>query len=112
MSPEQARGRLVDKRTDVWAFGCVLYEMLAGRPAFLGETLSDTLAAILEREPDWSLLRGDTPPSLKSLLRRLLEKDTRYRLRDIADVRFDSSTRSTPLEKRRRLLSLCIEDGS
>jgi serine/threonine protein kinase len=89
MSPEQARGRLVDKRTDVWAFGCVLFEMLAGRRAFRGETLSDTLAAILEREPDWSALRGDTPALVKSLLRRLLEKDTRYRLRDIADVRFD-----------------------
>ena len=63
--------------------------MLAGRPAFRGETLSDTLAAILEREPDWSALRGDTPAPVKSLLRRLLEKDTRYRLRDIADVRFD-----------------------
>ena len=89
MSPEQARGRLVDKRTDVWAFGCVLFEMLAGRPAFRGETLSDTLAAILEREPDWSALRGDTPAPVKSLLRRLLEKDARRRLRDIADVRFD-----------------------
>ena len=89
MSPEQARGRFVDKRTDVWAFGCVLFEMLARRRAFRGETLSDTLAAILEREPDWSALRGDTPAPVRSLLRRLLEKDTRYRLRDIADVRFD-----------------------
>ena len=76
MSPEQARGRLVDKRTDIWAFGCVLYEMLAGRPAFLRETLSDTIAAILEREPDWSALRVDTPAPLKSLMRRLVEKDT------------------------------------
>ena len=89
MSPEQARGRLVDKRTDVWAFGCVLFEMLAGRRAFLGETLSDTLAAILEREPDWSALRGNTSAPVTTLLRRLLEKDARRRLRDIADVRFD-----------------------
>ena len=71
MSPEQARGKPVDKRTDIWAFGCVLYEMLTGRAAFARETTSDTLAAILERAPDWSALPGATPASLRRLLRAL-----------------------------------------
>ena len=87
MSPEQARGKALDKRTDIWAFGCVLYEMLAGRRAFGGETFSDTVATILEREPDWSALPPATPPSLRLLLRRSLEKDVKRRLRDIGDAR-------------------------
>jgi eukaryotic-like serine/threonine-protein kinase len=86
MSPEQARGKAVDKRTDVWAFGCVLFEMLTGRRAFSGETSSDTIAAILERQPDWTQLPSSTPPATRRLLRRCLEKDPRRRLRDIADV--------------------------
>jgi hypothetical protein len=86
MSPEQARGRPVDKRTDIWAFGCVLFEMLAGRPAFQGETLTDTLAAILEREPDWRSLPPATPLPALRLLRRSLQKDSRQRLRDIGDA--------------------------
>jgi eukaryotic-like serine/threonine-protein kinase len=89
MSPEQARGKTVDKRTDIWAFGCVLYEMLTGRKAFSGHTLSDTVAAILEREPDWTLLPPAVPPSIRRLLTRCLEKDTRHRLHDIADARLD-----------------------
>jgi eukaryotic-like serine/threonine-protein kinase len=87
MSPEQARGKAVDKRTDIWAFGCVLYELLAGHPAFKGATFSDTIAAILEREPDWGALPPATPATLRSLLRRCLEKDQKRRLRDIGDVR-------------------------
>jgi Tol biopolymer transport system component len=87
MSPEQARGKAVDKRTDIWAFGCVLYEMLTGRPAFRGETLSDTIVAVLEREPDWKGLPAATPPTVRDLLRRCLEKDQRSRFRDIGDVR-------------------------
>ena len=87
MSPEQARGQALDKRADVWAFGCVLYEMLTGRAAFAGATVSDTLAGVLEREPDWSRLPATTPVALRSLLRRCLEKDRRQRLRDIADAR-------------------------
>ncbi|HEX2455531.1 MAG TPA: protein kinase, partial [Vicinamibacterales bacterium] len=87
MSPEQARGKPVDKRTDVWSFGCVLYEMLTGRVAFEGDTVSDTLAAILGREPDWSALQ--TPASLRRLLQRCLEKDPRRRLHDIADARIE-----------------------
>jgi Tol biopolymer transport system component len=89
MSPEQARGQAVDKRTDIWAFGCVLYEMLTGHPAFPGETVSDTIAAILEHEPDWAALPATTPPVVTRLLRRSLEKDTKRRLRDIADARAD-----------------------
>ena len=89
MSPEQARGKAVDKRTDIWAFGCVLYEMLAGRTPFAGETLPDTLAAILEREPDWSLLPEATPSAIQRLLQHCLEKDSRHRLRDIGDARID-----------------------
>jgi Tol biopolymer transport system component len=89
MSPEQARGKPVDKRTDVWAFGCVVYEMLTGRPAFDGETTSDTIAAILEHEPDWNLLPALTPPAIRRLLQRCLVKDARRRLHDIADARLD-----------------------
>src|SRR5262245_59868785 len=89
MSPEQARGQAVDKRTDIWAFGCVLYEMLSGRRAFSGETLTDTLAAILEREPDWHVLPDATPSTIRRLLRRCLEKDSKRRLRDICDVRIE-----------------------
>jgi eukaryotic-like serine/threonine-protein kinase len=89
MSPEQARGQAVDKRTDIWAFGCVLYEMLTGCASFLGPTITDTLAAILEREPNWSPLPRTTPASIHRLLRRCLEKDPKRRLRDIGDARID-----------------------
>ena len=89
MSPEQARGKPVDKRTDVWAFGCVLYEMLAGRRAFEGETVSDTLAAILRGEPDWSALPERTPGKIRDLLRRCLKRDPKQRLHDIADARLE-----------------------
>jgi hypothetical protein len=87
MSPEQARGQAVDKRTDIWAFGCVLYEMLAGHSAFSRDTTTDTLAAIVESEPDWSALPRDTPAPVVRLLRRCLEKDSTKRLRDIGDGR-------------------------
>src|SRR6266542_948680 len=87
MSPEQARGQAVDKRTDIWAFGCVLYEMLAGCPAFAGDTMSDTFVTILEREPDWAALpAGETPAHIRVLLERCLRKDPRKRLHDIADA--------------------------
>src|SRR6185503_6605436 len=89
MSPEQARGALVDKRTDIWAFGCVLYEMLAGRSTFGRDTLSDTLVSILDREPDWTALSSGTPAHVRSLMRRCLEKDQKRRLRDIGDARAD-----------------------
>ncbi len=87
MSPEQARGQVVDKRTDIWAFGCVVYELLTGHVAFPGDTVPDTIAAILGREPDWARLPPTTPPMVARLLRRGLEKDPKQRLRDIADAR-------------------------
>ncbi len=89
MAPEQARGKPVDKRADLWAFGCVLYEMLARRRCFAGETISDTLAAVLKEEPDWSALPDDTPPAIRRLLRRCLVKDPRNRLADAADARLE-----------------------
>ena len=88
MSPEQARGEVVDKRTDIWAFGCVLFEMLAGRLAFAGATMTDTLAAIIEREPDWDCLPNTTPSPVRQLLKACLVKDAKRRLRDISDARF------------------------
>ena len=89
MSPQQARGHVVDKRADIWSFGCVLYEMLTGHVAFAGETVSDTIGKILEREPDWSALPPTTPAVIQRLLRRCLSKDSRQRLRDIGDARIE-----------------------
>ncbi len=89
MSPEQARGQTVDKRADIWAFGCVLYEMLTGRLAFPGQTVSDVIAAILDREPDWSVLPDSTPPAIRKLLARCFDKSIRTRLRDIGDARLE-----------------------
>ncbi|PWT92911.1 MAG: hypothetical protein C5B55_05465 [Blastocatellia bacterium] len=87
MSPEQAKGKLVDKRSDVWAFGCVLFEMLAGKQTFTGETLTDLLAAVVRSEPDWDALPAATPSSIRQLLRRSLNKDPKQRLRDIGEAR-------------------------
>ena len=98
MSPEQIRGQRVDKRTDVWAFGSVLFEMLTGTRAFGGETPSDTIAAILEREPEWPLLPGQVPARVRRVLRRTLLKDTRRRLRDIADALDDLADPDVPGE--------------
>jgi len=86
MSPEQARGKPIDQRTDIWAFGCVLYEMLTGRQAFPGETVSDTIAAILEREPDWQQLPAGISPGIRRLLSRCLEKDSTRRLANIGEA--------------------------
>jgi serine/threonine protein kinase len=91
MSPEQARGNPVDHRSDIWAFGCVLYEMLTGELPFKGETLSDTLAGILEHEPDWERLPQATPTNIRVLLRRCLEKDPHRRLQHIGDARLEIS---------------------
>ena len=103
MSPEQARGQAVDKRTDIWAFGCVLYEMLTGHVAFRGETISDTIAAVLEREPNWTALPTATPTNIRRLLERCLAKNPKRRLRDIGDARIElddalTSERTSPLQ--------------
>ena len=89
MSPEQARGQEADRRGDIWAFGCVLYEMLAGKRAFEGATFSDTVAAVLDREPDWKVLPPETPLALIRPLKRCLQKDKNKRLHDIADARLE-----------------------
>jgi predicted Ser/Thr protein kinase len=89
MSPEQARGQKVDKRADIWSFGVVLYELLTGRNLFGGDTVSDTLAAVLKTDPDWSALPPDTPPAIRRLLRHCLERERKRRLADIADARLE-----------------------
>ena len=102
MSPEQARGRRIDKRTDIWAFGCVLFEMLTRKRAFTGETTSDVIAAILERAPDLSALPASTPPHVRRVIERCLEKDPQRRARDIADVRAALDDVSSPAPARVR----------
>jgi hypothetical protein len=97
MSPEQARGRPVDRRADIWAFGCVLYEMLTGRRAFEGETVTDVLAAVIKTDPDWDALPAGVPRRIRATLRRCLTRDPRERLRDIGDVRFELAA-SEPAE--------------
>jgi len=87
MSPEQAKGKSVDRRTDIWAFGCLLYEMLAGKMPFREETVTDTLAAVIRAEPDWAQLPTDTPPSILDLVARCLRKDAKQRLQSIGDAR-------------------------
>jgi len=89
MSPEQARGQQVDKRTDIWAFGCVLFEMLTGSSAFVRKTSADTIAAVVGGDPEWKLLPAETPSAIRRLLRRCLQKDARRRLHDIADARIE-----------------------
>ena len=89
MSPEQARGKAIDKRADIWAFGCVLYEMLTGRRAFQGDDVTDVLVAVMSKEPDWTALPAATPRAIRRLLRRTLERDVHRRLADIADARLE-----------------------
>jgi serine/threonine protein kinase/Tol biopolymer transport system component len=114
MAPEQAKGRLVDKRADVWALGCLLYEMLTGRRAFVGEGPAETIAAVLTHEPDWTRLPGGMPPVVRMFMRRALEKDPAKRVRDVGDLRlaldgaFDATTddRDPALSGRPRLRAL------
>ncbi len=99
MSPEQARGKRIDKRTDIWAFGCVLFEMLTGSSAFGREGVTDTLAAVVRAEPEWRSLPADIPDSIRRLLARCLQKDERRRLHDIADARIElEETMAAPPE--------------
>ena len=96
MSPEQARALPADKRADIWSFGCILYELLTGRMAFGGATISDSIAKVLEREPDWSALPVTTSESLRRLLVRCLTKDVKRRLRDIGDARIELEPEDAP----------------
>ena len=96
MSPEQAKGRTADKRSDIWAFGCVLYEMLTGKRAFDGEDIADTLAAVLRGDADWAALPREVPPSIVTLLKRCLEKDRRRRIADIAAAQFVLAEQGAP----------------
>jgi WD40 repeat protein len=107
MSPEQARGKPVDKRTDIWAFGCVLFEMLTAQCAFGGETVTDVLGAIVKTEPEWSGLPAGTPPAVRRLLRRCLQKDPSKRLRDIGDavLEIDAPVETTVAPHRLRSVS-------
>jgi serine/threonine-protein kinase len=100
MSPEQARGLAVDERTDIWAFGCVMYEMITGRKAFEGNTATDCLAAILERDPDWTALTPLAPPGVVALIKRCLEKDVQHRLADIGDARRELEDALAPVSRR------------
>jgi TolB-like protein/Tfp pilus assembly protein PilF len=108
MSPEQARSKSIDHRTDIWSFGCIMYQMLTGHLPFEAETATDTLANIIEHEPDWELLPQNTPTNIRTLLRRCLEKDIDRRLGDIADVRLEiketlSKLQTAPIAKLRRI---------
>jgi eukaryotic-like serine/threonine-protein kinase len=110
MSPEQARGRTVDKRTDIWAFGAVLYELLTGKQAFHGEDVTDILAAVVRAEPDWTKLPASAPQTIRVLLKRCLQKDKALRLRDAGDARieilesFTASPAAEPIPQKRRSL--------
>ena len=109
MSPEQACSKPVDKRTDIWAFGCVLYEMLTGQATFARETVTETLAAIIERDPEWKALPPATPSAIVRLLRRCLEKDPRRRLHDVADVRIEiDEAHSSILRPVERMASIAV----
>jgi eukaryotic-like serine/threonine-protein kinase len=111
MSPEQARGRTLDRRTDIWSFGCVLYECLTGRQLFSGETVSDTIAKILEREPDWSAIPAAVPEKIRDLLRRCLEKDARKRLRDVGDARIELEEALAARTSKSRVAAAEVELG-
>jgi hypothetical protein len=117
MSPEQARGQAVDWRTDIWAFGCCLYESLTGRRAFRGNTVTDTLAAVLDRDPDWTELSDDVPPTVGRLLRRCLAKDVRQRVQHMGDARLELEDVETvaherPMRTRRPLRTLAVVAGA
>ena len=123
MSPEQAKGKTIDKRTDIWAFGCILYECLAGQRAFRGESITETLAAVIKGEPDWNLLPPVISENMRDVLRRCLQKDPRLRLHDIADARLGleeaalppsvagTTSRRAPLRRALTVLAVAILAG-
>jgi serine/threonine protein kinase len=110
MSPEQARGKAVDRHSDIWAFGCVIYEMVTGRRAFSGNEVSDVLASVLAREPDWTLMPRAMSPALGTFIRHCLQKDRKDRIGDAQTIRlalegaFESQTAVTPKSPRKRLV--------
>ena len=112
MSPEQARGKPLDKRTDVWSFGCVLYEMLAGHPAFEGQDVTEIVGRIVTAEPDWSRLPGATPMRIRELLARCLQKDPKLRLRDIGDAVRIAECRRGGFRGSRRRAAYCAPHQS
>ncbi len=112
LSPEQARGKVMDKRSDIWQFGCVLYEMLVSRPPFGAETFSDTIASILDREPDWQSLPSATPRKIRDLIRRCLRKDQQLRLHDIGDARIAIEEAQTKSRVSRRALRAPVAVGA
>jgi serine/threonine protein kinase len=99
MSPEQAKGKAADRTSDVWAFGCVLYEMLTGHAAFDGETVGEILAGVMKTEPRWDVLPAETPPAVRRLLRRCLQKDRRSRIQHIGDARIEIEETVHPSER-------------
>ena len=101
MSPEQAKGKPTDRRSDIWAFGVVVYEMLSGRSLFSAADVTETIAQIITKEPDWDLLPASTPPLLRDVLRRCLVRDLRYRIQAIGDVRIAlEEARGSPSRRR------------
>src|SRR5262245_40663374 len=109
MSPEQASGKVADRRSDIWSFGAVLYEMLTGKQAFAGESVSDTLATVMKVEPDWGAVPQDTPASIQKLIRRCLTKDRKQRLQAIGEARIvlenplrDATAVTAPVTNRSR----------
>src|SRR5438876_6854051 len=109
MSPEQSKVRPVDKRTDIFAFGCVLYELLTSRQTFEGEDVQDILSRVLQREPDWNKLPSSLSPRIREVLRCCLEKDVKDRRRDIGDVRIDLVHALN--EPNRTAMSSCIHEA-
>ena len=107
MSPEQAKGKETDRTTDIWAFSCVLYEMLTGRLAFEGDSVAEVLGAILKTEPDWNRLPA-APDGIRRLLRRCLQKTQQRRLHDVADARIEIDDTYTELKAPRRMVALPV----